>query len=98
MTEKQSIKDTLNVIRKALEDNNQSSIKTEDNQENVLILNRLVSQDGTINVINDSFLTKKETYDLLNNKLDEVFATHITKWLDKNLPTYIEKYFKDKKL
>ena len=97
MTEKQSIKDTLNVIRKALEEDDQS-ININDNQDNVLILNRLVRQDGTINVINDSFLTKKETYDLLNKKLDEVFSTHIKKWLDKNLPTYIEKYFKDKDL
>ena len=98
MTENQSIKDTLNVIRKALEEDDQSINNINDNQDNVLILNRLVKQDGTINVINDSFLTKKETYDLLNKKLDEVFATHLTKWLDKNLPTYIEKYFKDKNL
>ena len=97
MTEKQSINETLNVIRKALEEDDQL-ININDNQENVLILNKLVRQDGTINVINDSFLTKKETYDLLNKKLDEVFATHIKKWLDKNLPTYIEKYFKDKNL
>ena len=97
MNEKQSIKDTLNVIRKALEEEDQP-ININNNQDNVLILNRLVKHDGTINVINDSFLTKKETYDLLNKKLDEVFATHITKWLDKNLPTYIEKYFKDKNL
>ena len=96
MSEKQSIKDTLNVIRKALEAD--QPININDNQDNVLILNRLVKQDGTINTINDSFLTKKETYDLLNKKLDEVFATHLTKWLDKNLPTYIEKYFKDKNL
>ena len=97
MNEKQSIKDTLNVIRKALEEEDQP-ININNNQDNVLILNRLVKHDGTINVINDSFLTKKETYDLLNKKLDEVFAAHLTKWLDKNLPTYIEKYFKDKNL
>ena len=97
MNEKQSIKDTLNVIRKALEEEDQP-ININNNQDNVLILNRLVKHDGTINIINDSFLTKKETYDLLNNKLDEVFAAHLTKWLDKNLPTYLEKYFKDKNL
>ena len=97
MTEQQSIKDTLDVIRKALEDDDHS-INLNDNKDNVLVLDQLVKQDGTINVINNSFLTKKETYDLLNNKLDEVFATHLTKWLDKNLPTYLEKYFKDKNL
>ena len=97
MTEKQSINATLNVIRKAIEEDNYS-INKNDNKDKVLFLNRLVKQDGTINVINNSFLTKKETYDLLNKKLDEVFSTHITKWLDKNLPAYIEKYFKDKNL
>ena len=97
MTEQHSIKDTLDVIRKALEDDDQS-INLNDNKDNVLVLNQLVKQDGTIDVINNSFLTKKETYELLNKKLDEVFATHITKWLDKNLPTYIDKYFKDKNL
>ena len=97
MTEQQSIKDTLDVIRKALEDDDHS-INLNDNKDNVLVLDQLVKQDGTINVINNSFLTKKETYDLLNNKLDEVFALHLTKWLDKNLPTYLEKYFKDKNL
>ncbi len=97
MTEKQSIKDTLSVIRKALEEDDLPK-NINDNQDNVLILNQLVKKDGTINLINDSFLTKKETYDLLNKKLDEVFETYLTKWLDKNLPTYIEKYFKDKNL
>ena len=97
MTEQHSIKDTLDVIRKALEDDDQS-INLNDNKDNVLVLNQLVKKDGTIDVINNSFLTKKETYDLLNKKLDEVFATHLTKWLDKNLPSYIEKYFKDKNL
>ena len=97
MNEKQSIKDTLDVIRKALEDDDHS-INLNDNKDNVLVLDQLVKQDGTINVINNSFLTKKETYDLFNKKLDEVFATHLTKWLDKNLPTYLEKYFKDKNL
>ena len=95
MTEQQSIKDTLDVIRKALEDDNDSN-NLNDNRDNVLVLNQLVKQDGTIDVINNSYLTKKETYDILNNKLDEVFASHLTKWLDKNLPTYLEKYFKDK--
>ena len=96
MTEQQSIKDTLDVIRKALEDD--ESIDLNDNKDNVLVLNQLVKQDGTIDVINNSFLTKKEIHELLNNKLDEVFSKHLTKWLDKGLPIYLEKYFKDKKL
>ena len=47
MTEQQSIKETLNVIRKALEsDDNSSAEKINDN---ILILNKLVLKDGTIN-------------------------------------------------
>ena len=50
MSENQSIKDTLSVIRKALEDD-----KNNDNidQKETLILNHLVKDDGTIEVLND---------------------------------------------
>jgi Golgi nucleoside diphosphatase len=96
MNEQQSIKKTLDVIRNALENNNETS--TEKKNDNVLILNKLVKEDGTINVINDSILSKKETYEILDKKLDDVFETHLTNWLDNNLPAYLEKYFKDKDL
>jgi len=57
MPEQQSIKDTLDVIRKALEDDESS---LEEIKDNVLILNKLVKKDGTINVIEDNSLTKSE--------------------------------------
>ena len=94
MTENQSIKDTLNVIRKALEDDD--PIKIDYKKDNILILNQLVKEDGTINLINENHLSKKDTIDTLNNKIDEVFETHLSLWLDKNIPNYLEKYFKKK--
>ena len=96
MSEQQSIKDTLDVIRKALESDDISS--TEKTNDNVLILNKLVNSDGTINTINDEYLNKDEVQSLLSDKLDLVFDKYITKWLDVNLPQYLEKYFKNKDL
>ena len=94
MPEQQSIKETLDVIRKALEDDDVSSIeKTEDN---VLILNKLVKDDGTIDVIEDNSLTKSEIKEILDNKLEELFDQHFEKWLNSKLPTHLEKFFNKK--
>jgi|TARA_B110000116_G_C16773809_1_gene554658 hypothetical protein len=94
MNENQSIKDTLSIIRKALEDD--EPIKSSETQDNILILNKLVKDDGTINVLNETSISKDNTIKVLNNKLDEVFDDHLSKWLDKNIPDYLEKYFKKK--
>jgi len=96
MPKEQSIKDTLDVIRKALESDDSSS--TEKINDNILILNKLVHKDGTINTINDQYLNKDDVHSLLNDKLDLVFDKYIIKWLDANLPQYLEKYFKNKDL
>ena len=64
MAEQQSIKDTLDVIRKALEDDESS---LEEIKDNVLILNKLVKEDGTIDVIEENSLTKSEIKEILDN-------------------------------
>ena len=94
MPEQQSIKDTLDVIRKALETDENSSTKNV--EDNILVLNKLVSKDGTVNVIDDQYLSKDEVQALLNDKLTSIFDRYLTKWLDKNVPKYLEKYFKNK--
>ena len=96
MPEKQSIKDTLKVIRKALEDDQPPNL--EDIHDNVLILNKLINDDGTINIIDNSSIKKKDVQIILYKKLDEVFDKYFTKWLDKNIPEYLNKYFKNKNL
>ena len=95
MNDNQSIKDTLDVIRKALEDD--EPIKIDEVPNNILILNQLVKEDGTIDSLKDEKLDKKTASEILNNKLNEVFDHHLTKWLDTNIPNYLEKYFKKKR-
>ena len=62
-----------------------------------MLLNKLVQEDGTINIIEENSLNKKETIDLLNKKLDEVFEKYLNQWLDKNVPIHLENYFKKNK-
>jgi ribosome-interacting GTPase 1 len=90
----QSIKETLNVIRRALEDDTIDS--SEDESGKVLLLNQLVKGDGTINLIGENNLNKSEIIKVLNKKLDDTFDKYLIKWLDKNVPKYLEKYFKNK--
>ena len=85
-----------NWIRKALEDDNDIDIKPSD--EDILILNRVVKDDGTIDVIDNDNLNSEDVKNLLDKKIDEIFDKNISKWLDKKIPLYLEKYIKSKKL
>jgi len=92
MPEQKSIKDTLSTIRKALEEENTAF----DNNDNIMVLNKLVKNDGTIDIIENQILKKEEIKDLLNKKISEIFDDHLDKWLDNNIPNYLDKYFKKK--
>jgi len=50
MTTNESIKDTLDVIRRALEDENDFTKQ----HDNVLILNKKINDDGTVKLLNKS--------------------------------------------
>ena len=78
MSEQESIKQTLDVIRKALEDEDSPNIQ--EINDNILILNKKVKDDGTIDLIEDTKLSKSETTMILNKKLDQVFEKYLTKW------------------
>ena len=93
MSEQQSIKNTLNIIKKALEDDKST---LEEKDDNVLILNKLVKNDGTIHILENKFLEKEEVKEILNQKFSEIFEKHFDKWLDNNVPNYLDKYFKKK--
>ena len=93
MTEQQSIKNTLNIIRKAIEEDDKSDTQKNDD---ILILNKLVKEDGTIDVLENQFLDKDEVKEILNQKISEIFKDHFDEWLDKNIPSYLDKYFKKK--
>ena len=93
MPKQQSIKNTLNIIRKAIEEDDKAESQNEDN---VLILNKLVNEDGTIDILENQFLDKDEVKEILNQKISEIFKDHFEEWLDKNIPSYLDKYFKKK--
>ena len=93
MPEQQSIKNTLNIIRKAIEEDDKSEFQKDDD---ILILNKLVNEDGTINILENQFLKKDEVKEILNQKISEIFKDHFDEWLDKNIPSYLDKYFKKK--
>ena len=93
MPEQQSIKNTLNIIRKAIEEDDKSESQTDDD---VLILNKLVNNDGTIDILENQFLEKDEVKQILNQKISEIFKDHFEDWLDKNIPNYLDEYFKKK--
>ena len=93
MPEEQSIKNTLNIIRKAIEEDDKSESQKDDD---ILILNKLVNEDGTIDILENQFLKKDEVKEILNQKISEIFKDHFDEWLDKNIPSYLDKYFKKK--
>ena len=87
-----SINETLNVIRNALQDENNNN----NNNKEILLLDKLVKEDGTIKKINSNNVTQSEIKQLLDEKLSEVFDLHFEKWLNNNIPNYLEKYFSKK--
>ena len=93
MPEQQSIKNTLNIIRKAIEEDDKSESQKNDE---ILILNKLVNENGTIDILENQFLKKDEVKEILNQKISEIFKDHFDNWLDKNIPSYLDKYFKKK--
>ena len=93
MPEQQSIKNTLNIIRKAIEEDDKSESYKDDD---ILILNKIVNEDGTIDILENQFLDKDEVKEILNQKISEIFKDHFEEWLDKNIPSYLDKYFKKK--
>ena len=93
MPEQQSIKNTLNIIRKAIEEDDKSESQKDDS---VLILNKLINEDGTIHILENNFLKKEEVKEILNQKISEIFQDHFDNWLDRNVPKYLDKYFKKK--
>tara|TARA_B100001540_G_C15249595_1_gene392076 strand:- start:104 stop:382 length:279 start_codon:yes stop_codon:yes gene_type:complete len=92
MANNESIKDTLNVIRRALEDENDFSQKN----ENVLILNKRINDDGTV-----KFLGQPDDLNQINSvidkKLSDLLEKKMTSMLEKKLPGILDKYFKNTK-
>ena len=92
MSNNESIRDTLDVIRRALEDENEFSQKN----DNVLILNKKINDDGTVKLLSQSNeLT--EVNKVIDKKLDDLLENKLNKILVKQLPIILDNYFKNKK-
>ena len=93
LSNEKSIKDTLNLIRSALNDDIDIADKK---HEQIVILNQLVKEDGTIQKIYNDNIEKEEIKKIFENKLSEIFEEQLEKWFDKNIPNYLEKYISKK--
>ena len=92
MSNNESIKDTLDVIRRALEDKEDFTEKN----ENILILNKKVNDDGTVKLLNQSD-DINEINRVIDKKLDDLMEKKMTTMLKNQLPIILDNYFKNKK-
>ena len=92
MSNNESIKDTLDVIRRALEDKDDFTEKN----ENVLILNKKVNDDGTVKLLNQSDDINAINR-VIDKKLDDLKKKKMTTMLENQLPIILDSYFKNKK-
>ena len=92
MSNNESIKDTLDVIRRALEDKDDFTEKN----ENILILNKKVNEDGTIKLLN-KIDEISEINKVIDKKLNELIEKKMSDVLENQLPIILDHYFKKKK-
>jgi hypothetical protein len=92
MSNNESIKDTLDVIRRALEDKEDFTEKN----ENILILNKKVNDDGTVKLLSQSD-DINEINRVIDKKLDDLMEKKMTTMLENQLPIILDNYFKNKK-
>ena len=92
MSNNESIKDTLDVIRRALEDQDDFTEKN----ENILILNKKINEDGTVKLLNEpdeiNAINK-----VIDKKLNELIEKKMADVLEIQLPIILDNYFKNKK-
>ncbi len=94
MNEKNSINESLDIIRKALEDDNTNDAN--DLSSNILVLNQKVNSDGTIKIIKKNEDINKEINDIIDQKLSYLVENKIEKILDEKIPKLLKKYFDSK--
>ena len=92
MSNNDSIKDTLDVIRRALEDKGDFN----QNNENILILNKKVNDDGTVKLLNQSDEINKINK-VIDKKLNELIEKKMAEIIENHLPKTLDNYFKNRK-
>ena len=94
MNTKNSIDESLEVIRRALEDENNDSNKY--SSSNILMLNQKVNSDGTIKLLQKDEEINSENNDIIDQKLSYLVENKIEKILDEKIPKLLKNYFDSK--
>ena len=94
MNTKNSINESLEVIRRALED--EKNIADNDLSSNILILNQKVNSDGTIKLLQKDEDINSEINDIIDQKLSYLVENKIEKILDEKIPKLLKNYFNTK--
>ena len=84
MNTKNSINESLEVIRRALED--EKNIADNDLSSNILILNQKVNSDGTIKLLQKDEDINIEINDIIDQKLSYLVENKIEKILYEKIP------------
>ena len=94
MNTKNSINESLEVIRRALEDEKNDSNKY--SSSNILILNQKVNSDGTIKLLQKVEDINDEINIIIDQKLSYLVENKIEKILDEKIPKLLKNYFDSK--
>ena len=94
MNTKNSINESLEIIRRALEDDKND--KNKDLSSNILILNQKVNNDGTIKLLQKDVDINREINDIIDQKLSYLVENKIEKILDNKIPKLLKNYFDSK--
>ena len=94
MDKKNSINESLEIIRKALED--EKAEPNIDISSDILILNKKVNSDGTIKLLQKDMEISKEINDVIDQKLSYLVESKIEKILDEKIPKLLKDYFDSK--
>ncbi len=94
MKSENSINESLEVIRRALEDNEENII--DKSSSNILLLNQKVNNDGTIKLLQKSENINTEINDIIDQKLNYLVESRIEKILDEKIPKLLKDYFDSK--
>jgi len=94
MNTKNSINESLEIIRRALEDEINDSDK--DLSSNILILNQKVNSDGTIKLLQKDEDINNGINDIIDQKLSYLVENKIEKILDEKIPKLLKNYFDSK--
>ena len=94
MKSESSINESLEIIRKALEDDNTDIEKKL--SSNVLILDQKVNEDGTIKNLQKSDQLNLQVNEIIDQKLNYIVEKRIENILEKKIPELLKNYFNSK--